>query len=383
LPDRRLRIVHVLTRFLRAGSEENTAATALWQAGAGHAVTILHGGTADPFWQERLGAAVEVEGVPDLVHPVRPVADMRAVSALRAAYRRLMPDVIHTHQSKAGIVGRRAATAVPGASVVHGLHIMPFEEKGVLARQMFLAAERLVAQQTDMMIAVSSGVAAAWRAAGISDPARLAVVPSGMDLEPFRSAQPPADAKALSGTGPVVVMLAAFEPRKRHAAFLDVWHMVLRAHPGARLLFAGAGPEEDAVRAHAVRKGLSDSVRFLGHRSDPAALLAMADLSVLCSTREGLPRVAVQSLAAGCPVVTTALPGIEDLIVHGVNGLVTDSRDLSRTAVAISRLLRNPEALRRLRAGARATDVEAWSLERLGPDTTALYARAMAVRGTV
>jgi glycosyltransferase involved in cell wall biosynthesis len=377
---RPLTIVHVVTRLLRAGSEENTVATALWQADQGHAVTILHGGAADPHWVPLLAGRVGLQAVPALVHPVRPLHDLKATAELREVYRRLRPDVIHTHQSKAGILGRLAADAAPGALVVHGQHILPFAGRGAVMRRAILWAERRAARRTDLTIAVSSGVADACRAARIGDPSRLTVVASGMDLAPFRSARPPADADRLRGSGPVILMLAAFEPRKRHRAFLDVFGTVLRAHPGTVLLLAGTGPEEQAVRAHAAARGLADHVRFLGHRPDPASLLAMADVSVLTSAREGLPRVVIQSLAAGCPVVTTALPGIEDVVLHGVNGLVTDARDLSRTATALSRLLANPSALARLRRGAAATDVDAWDIARLGPDTTAAYFRAMAAR---
>lgn len=377
---RTLRIVHVLTRFLRAGSEENTVATALWQAHAGHDVTILHGGEADAGWGPLLAGHVRVRSIPALEHPVRPLADLRALAELRAVYRQLRPDLIHTHQSKAGIVGRIAAHAVPGATVVHGLHILPFEGQGWLGRQVFLAAEKVAARQTDLMIAVSPGVARAWTATGVACRGGVEVVPSGMALDTFRAAVPPQDTEDLRGTGPVVLMLAAFEPRKRHREFLQVWPTVLRAHPGARLLLAGTGPAEADVRSDVVRAGLGDSVRFLGHRPDPGALLAMADVSVLVSAREGLPRVVVQSLAAGCPVIVTAIPGIADLVDHGVNGLVTDARDLSRTAVALARLLNHPAALARLRAGARATDVGAWDIARLGPDTTALCLRAMETR---
>ncbi len=375
-----MRIVHVLTRLLRGGSEENTVATALWQARAGHQVSILHGGEADAGWEPVLADHVSVTAVPVLVHPIRPLADLRAVAALRAAYRALQPDVIHTHQSKAGIVGRIAADAVPAATVVHGLHILPFEGQGWLARQVFLMAEKAAARRTDLMIAVSSGVAEAWTSSGVTGRGGVAVVPSGMAIETFRAAVPPLDAGDLRGKGPVVVMLAAFEPRKRHREFLRVWPTVLKAHPGARLLLAGTGPGEAEVRSDVARAGLDKSVRFLGHRPDPGAILAMADVSVLVSEREGLPRVVVQSLAVGCPVVVTAIPGIEDLVDHGVNGLVTDSRDLSRTAVALARLLGHPEALARLRAGARATDVAAWDIARLGPDTTAHCLRAMDAR---
>jgi glycosyltransferase involved in cell wall biosynthesis len=263
---------------------------------------------------------------------------------------------------------------------VHGLHILPFEGQGPLLRTAYLQAERSAARRTDLLIAVSQGVASVARATRLCDPARLTVVPSGMDLSPFRAARPPPDAVTLRGPGPVLLMLAAFEPRKRHRAFLDVLPVILRSHPGATLLLAGSGPEEAAARAHADRLGLGHAVRFLGHRPDPASLLALADVSLLVSAREGLPRVIVQSLATGCPVVTTDLPGIDDIVIHGTNGLVTHPQDLSRTATAIVRLLSDRAALARLRRGAAATDVTAWDIDRLGPDTTDACLRAMAAR---
>ena len=106
---------------------------------------------------------------------------------------------------------------------------------------------------------------------------------------------------------------------------------------------------------------------------DPAALLALADVSVLASEREGLPRVVVQSIAAGCPVVVSALPGIEEIVRHGINGLVTDADDLKASARGIADILSDSGLRDRLRAGARSTDVSRWSLEALGRKTTDLY----------
>ncbi len=377
-----MHIVHVLTRLLKAGSEENTMATARWQAEAGHRVTVIHGRDAAPDWVQEAGPGITLRAVPEMVHPIRPLADLRALIALRRVFRALQPDVIHTHQSKAGILGRLAAAAVPGARVVHGIHILPFEGVGPAKRALYIGAERLAARQTDVFIAVSQAVAEAYVRAGICRAEAVHCVYSGMALDRFRYGLLPDDWRALLGvTGGnirplVVLMMAAFEPRKRHIPFLEAFRSVIARHPDTRLLLAGAGPEEARVRQAVRDLGLADHVVFCGHRPDPEALLALADLTVLTSEREGLPRVAVQSVAAGCPIIVNDLPGIGEIVDQGVNGEITGAEDIGATADQVSALLADPRRLTRLRAGARKTDVSAWSLEALGARTTALYGAA-------
>jgi len=371
-----MHIVHVLTRLLRAGSEENTIATSLWQARAGHRVTLLHGRDFDPGWYETHLPGVRLSMLKELVHAVHPVMDAKALRALRRRYRALQPDVIHTHQSKAGILGRIAASAVPKATVVHGVHIVPFVGAGFLKRRLYIAAERAAARRTDLFITVSQDVARQYIDAQICAARDTRCVYSGMQLDSFLKPVPPHDWRNLVGgapSSPVVLMLAAFEKRKRHIPFLHVFQDVLDRVPDTRLLLAGTGPNEAQVRETVRAMGLEDRVVFCGFRSDPAALLALADVSVLASEREGLPRVVVQSIAAGCPVVVSALPGIEEIVRHGINGLVTDADDLKASARGIADILSDSGLRDRLRAGARFTDVSRWSLEALGRKTTDLY----------
>ncbi|WP_323764786.1 glycosyltransferase [Marinovum sp.] len=377
-----MRIVHVVTRLLRAGSEENTLACCRWQAGAGHEVVLVHGAAADPQVMRACPAGVRLVALPELVHPIRPLADARALAALRRLYLRLRPDVIHTHQSKAGVLGRLAADVVPRARIIHGVHLLPWAHVSPLRRQMYLVAERSVAPRTDAFLAVSEALCTAYVSAGIAPRERLHCVRSGMDLARFRGAGPPRDWPALlrvppgAPRPPVAVMLAALEPRKRHVAFLRAFAAVRRLMPEMRLLLAGAGPEEVRIRHEVARLGLSNRVTLCGHRADPEALLALADLSILTSEREGLPRVAVQSIAAGVPVLVNDLPGIGEVVRAGVNGSILPPRDAGAVAREMSRLSTDPQRLARLRQGAGASDLGAWALEWLGPETTALYGPA-------
>ncbi|MCC5973620.1 MAG: glycosyltransferase [Rubellimicrobium sp.] len=374
-----MRIVHVLTRLLRAGSEENTVETCRWQAQAGHRVTLLHGAEVDPWWQAHPIPGVEVLPCPDLVHPLSPSADARAIRQLRAAYRHLCPDVIHTHQSKAGVLGRLAADAVPGAMVVHGIHIVPFDGVKRWRRALYLAAEGLAARRTDRFIAVSDAAARAYLAAGLARPEQIVTIRSGMPLERFRQALPPPDWRALLGVGegarpPVALMMAAFEGRKQHLAFLRAFAERADHPPGLRLILAGAGPAEAAIRAAVTDLDLTDRVILTGHRNDPEALFALADVTVLASIREGLPRIVVQSLAAGVPVVACDLPALGEVLRHGENGLIAPPGDPLAACTMLCALLNAPDMRARLARGARETDLADWSLAALGPRTTELYA---------
>ena len=369
-----MHIVHVLTRLLRAGSEENTLDTCRWQVKAGHQVSLIHGADYDRYWDRALPDGLRRIALPELVHQIDPLADWRAFQRLRRVYAALQPDVIHTHQSKAGILGRLAARGLANTRVVHGIHIVPFDGERGWRRALYLAAERQAARNTDRFLSVTEAAGHAFVSAGLAS--QVSCVRSGMDLDRFRTAQPPRDADALLGPGPrppVALMMAAFEQRKRHVPFLRA--LAKELEPGARfkLLFAGQGLEEVRIRATVQDLGLQDNVVICGHRPDPEALFALADLSVLTSEREGLPRVAMQSMAAGCPMVVQNLPAISELIETGRNGWILPAGDMRGTAQRVLSLLHDPAALARLSAGARATDLSAWALETLGARTTALY----------
>lgn len=380
-----MHIMHLVTRLLRAGSEENTIATCLAQVQMGHRVTLVHGQEYDAYWYKKPIDGVDLVCLPEMVHSVHVVHDGLAYWALRSLFVKHQPDVIHTHQSKAGILGRMASTVVPDATVVHGIHILPFAGVSAQKRKLYIAAERLAARRTDVFLSVSNAISQAFVDSGITRSDNIHCVRSGMDLNRFKRGRRPADWRALlglthtEGRPRVAIMMAAFEPRKRHAPFLRAFAQVADAIPDLKLLLAGQGPIEQQIKDLVVELGLQDRVVFCGHRSDPEALLSLADILVLSSEREGLPRVVVQAIAAGVPVVVNDLPGLQEIVRVGRNGVITPTHDIDETAHQMVRILRDDVALRQLRLGALATDLSAWQLETLGTRTTALYGRSSAI----
>lgn len=375
-------IVHILTRLLRAGSEENTLATCRSQAAAGHRVVLMHGREFDEAVRREAAGVAEVVCIASMVHPISPSQDTRAVLEMARHLRRLRADVVHTHQSKAGVLGRIAARLARTKCVIHGVHILPFVNVGKSQEIIYVAAERLCAQFTDAFISVSPAVRDACIARGIGPDHRHFVAHSPMDVARFKAPSPPADWRGLLNVPapaprpPTAVMLAAFEPRKRHVELIRAIPEAFAALPDWRLLFAGEGETLAEARELVARLGLSERIRFAGYRRDPEAIIALADVCLLTSMREGLPRVLVQYVAAGKPCVVSRLPGLEDVVQHDVSALITDADDVPAAARAAAKLMADPVERERLAAGARDIDVDAWSPEIVSARMNEAYAAA-------
>jgi glycosyltransferase involved in cell wall biosynthesis len=374
-----LRIAHVITRLINGGADENTVISCNQAVRSGHSVMLVHGAQTRPEILAAVDARVEIVEVHSLVRPIATLGDTRALGDLVRTFRRHGPDVVHTHTSKAGILGRLAARAARVPVLVHGVHIVPFANVGRLERHAFLAAERAVQGMTHAFIDVSPAMRDLCIRAGVGSLERHYVVPSGFDLSLFRNAIEPADWRDLlrlrpdDPRPPIVVMLAVFEPRKRHLECLESFPRIVARFPEARFVFAGDGELRSDIEARIRTLGIERNVVLTGFHPHPEQLIALADVCLLASSREGLPRVLMQYLAGGRPVVAADLPSIDEVLRHEVNGLIIRS-DLEGLADAVIRLLEDPARRTRLARGAAATPLSEWDAPRMGERLEAVYA---------
>jgi len=374
-----LRIAHIITRLINGGADENTVISCNEAVRRGHSVMLVHGAETRTEILAAVDPRVEIVRLPSLVQPIAPLSDMRALRGLVSTFRRQRPQVVHTHTSKAGILGRLAARAVRVPVLVHGVHIVPFDNVGRLERRAFLTAERSVQGMTHAFVDVSPAMRDLCLQAGVGSPERHYVVPSGFDLSLFRNATEPEDWRDLlrlqpdDPRPPIVVMLAVFEPRKRHLECLESLPRIVARFPEARFVFAGDGRLRGEIQARIRTLGLGRNVVLTGFHPHPERLIALADVCLLASAREGLPRVLMQYFAGGRPVVAADLPSIEEVLVDGVNGLVVGS-DLDDLAEAVIALLDDPGRRARLARGAAATELSEWDAVRMGERLEAVYA---------
>lgn len=372
------RIVHVITRFVNGGADENTLLTCNHQAQAGHRVWLFYGPDFTQRMVEMLDPRVEARCIGSLVREVGIAKDFGAAFAIARLLRTIRPDIVHTHTSKAGIVGRLASLAAPRAKVVHGVHILPFTGVSLPKKIFYLALEKLAALRTHAFIDVSEGMRDLCLENGLGREATHHVIRSGMDVERFRRAAPAPDlTERLAGDGeaaPVaIVYVAVLERRKRHRELLTALAPVLVARPDIHLLLAGDGPERPALVALIEKAGLAGQIHLLGFRDDAEAVIASSDICVFASEREGLPRSIVQYAIAGKPIVATALPGIELVVRDGVNGHVVAVDDFARLAARLMHLAEDTALRGTMAAKSAALDFSRWDARAMTSEIESVY----------
>jgi glycosyltransferase involved in cell wall biosynthesis len=379
-----IRVAHVITRLDLGGAQDNTLHTVKHLRPP--YAPFLVAGPGGLLDEETMTSGVEAHFVPSLVRPIRPWRDVQAVAALARLFRRLRPDIVHTHSSKAGIVGRAAAAAAGVPVVVHTIHGFGFHPgQGRAVRAALRFAERAMRPATTHVVAVSRAHIARGAALGLLDPARASVIRSGVHLGAIRAA---CDAAASRGTeahrarlglpaqGPMIGMVACLKPQKAPLDFVEAAARVARNHPEARFVLAGDGELSSAVASRARALGLEGRLSLLGWRRDVPDLLAALDVLVLTSRWEGLPRVIPEAIAATVPVVATAVDGSAEILKDDENGLLAEPGDIDGIAARIGRLLDDPALAPRLTAAARPL-LEEFDIDRMVRRQEALYARLL------
>jgi glycosyltransferase involved in cell wall biosynthesis len=378
---RPLKIVHVITRLINGGADENTVISCNQAAAAGHEVFLIHGFETHREIVSKVSKNVTLIEVKSLARRIDPFNDIKACYGLARIYRKIKPDVIHTHTSKAGVLGRLATIGAGVRLVVHGVHIASFENVSWLQRRIYLAAEKTVDGVTDVYIDVSQGMKKLYLDAGFGTEENHYIIPSGFDLDLFKQANLPSDWAVLAGLSdeeprpPILLMMAAFEPRKRHLEFLVAFSKVVKRFPEIRLLLAGDGKLKSEIEALVRLLDIGKNVKIIGYRNDPERLIALADICLISSVHEGLPRVVMQYLAGGKPCVATDLPGLKHVLDNDINGIVISDKEngINRMVDSIITLLADKVKYEALVSGARATDLSAWDERHMGKNLEQIY----------
>lgn len=288
--------------------------------------------------------------VPELVRPISPVNDVVALLAIRRILARIVaesggaPVVVHTHSSKAGIIGRWAAYLAGARVIVHTVHGFGFnDEQPKLKRAVLVAAERLTSCITDYFVAVAEDNVDKGVAERIFPATGAAVIRSGIDTDYF--AEAPADIPAvrarmgIPANAPMVANISCLKPQKAPVDSVRVAAKVLERVPDAWFVHAGDGALKDDMLSEAKRLGIADRYLMLGWRTDVRDIIHASDALLLPSLWEGLPRVALQAMAAGKPVVATAVDGTPEAVKDGVTGFLASPHDVDGMAEKLAMLL--------------------------------------------
>lgn len=391
LRDRPIRVVRVIARLNVGGPALHVTYLAEGLAGRGYETTLIAGDVArgeESMEAIAAHAGVEIVRLPGLARDVSPVRDLTAVRELAAVLRRIRPDVVHTHTAKAGAVGRMAALLTrPRPVVVHTFHGHVLRGYfGTAGTLVFRAVETGLARVSDRLIAVSPQVRDELVGLRVAPAAKFEVVRLGIDLERRVAFDgDPAEVRRRIGIPPgrfVVGWFGRMTAVKRTADLLDMLAALRERGVDALLLLVGDGTDRDDLERAAHRRGLARSVVFLGYQEDVAAWYAACDAVALTSANEGTPVTLIEALAAGRPVVSTAVGGVPDVVENGETGFLVRPGDTHALAERLALLADDPALAARMGAEGRRRSLERYAVARLVDDVDALYRRLLSERSS-
>ncbi len=387
----RSRVLHLVTRLDVGGSAENVVLSSQGSQKDGFDAAIASGPSRDLTEAAR---GVEVLVVPSLKRAISPLNDARAFLEILSLLRAWRPDVLHTHSSKAGLLGRWAAWVLRRLGggpklVVHTPHGHVFYGYfGPLKNTLFLWLERLSAHACDGLVALTEGEMRDHLALGVGREEQWTVVPSGVALPVDTAA---ADRDGIPGDALIIGCVARLEPVKGIAVLLEAAALLLpKVKRPVRLLIVGDGPEAQDLKMLAAQLGIGDRVVFAGYQPEPLRLMKAMDIYVQPSLNEGMGKTLVMAQALGLAVAASRVCGIPSVVKDGETGLLTAPGDANELAEILGKLVDEPELRKRLGAAAKRwiaspdeTGARSFSVESMVLRLDKLYRRGLAALGLI
>ncbi|WP_165975665.1 glycosyltransferase [Actinomadura rubrisoli] len=301
-------------------------------------------------------AGMEIVQVGPLVPQISPRDDLAALRTLTRVLAEGRYDVVHTHSAKGGVIGRVAAARAGVPRIVHTWHGFPFNEfQSWARRRAYIRLERVAAKHTDAFLAIGSETVTTALRLGLATPERIRLSWPAVDVDAYATA-PGSRAQARRRLDlPLGVKVVGSIGRLTYQKGPEIFVKALARLPDDVFgLWVGGGTMAGGLERLTARLGVADRMRWLGHRDDVADVLPAFDVMAMSSRWEGLPCVLVEAIGAGIPLVATAVPSNQDLVLAGETGMLVPPEDPWRLAGAISALLDDPAAAARMAERARA-----------------------------
>ena len=329
-------------------------------------------------------SGLRAAGIPvHTVHMPRGLDPLRIMLAtLEITYylRRHRVQLVHTHCSIPGAVGRVAAWLAGVPVIIHTVHgFHPRAGMPWPLRKFYLAVERTCGLVTDTLLTQNHEDLELANRHRIGPAGRRRAIGNGIDLERFRSV--PRSKQA--GDPVTIACVARLEPVKNHAMLFESLVLLKRRRADFRVWLVGDGPLRARYQRLCARLGIDDVVEFLGYRDDIPELLAQTDIVVLTSIKEGIPRAAMEAMAMGLPVVATRVPGTREVVRHFESGLTVGLGDVATLTAALSHLIADPTARAMLGARAQAMATEAFDERQVVRSLLGIYRARLRDRGAL
>lgn len=397
---RRLKILFIITRLIQGGAQKMALSMAEQLSRKGHSVVLACGpqaGVEGSLLPLARKMNIEVIVVNGLVREEHPLKDFLAMASLYWLIDGRKFDVVHTHTSKAGIIGRIAARMAGVPVIIHSSHghvfspgaNIPGVSNRKLMTKVFWLAEKIVAGMCHRIVTLTEMEKQDWIKLGLAPASKIEVLYNAIPLEEFDpdsvSAGEKTRFKSLLGLEPfhkIVTITGRLTSEKGHDYLLEAIKLVAGKIPDVRLLIAGEGPERPDLEMLARKYGITQNVVFLGLRDDVKHILAISDLFVLASRYEGFGLVLLEAMAMRVPVIAAGVGGVPEIIDDGVTGILARHGRPDEFAAGITELLQNSEKAGRIASAGRQIVARDFSLAKMVDGFENLYLKLYKYKAT-
>ena len=378
-------IIQIITRLMNGGADENTVFTCNHSVAIGDDVTLLTGQEQNKEILSKIDNRVQLVVVKDLINEINPIKDLLALFKIKKIINQISPDVVHTHSSKAGVIGRFAAWLSGTKLIIHTIHTLPFISANFFVKIVYLVVEKITSFITDEFINVSKGTMEIYLKYKIGHSSNHHVIYSAFDVDKFKNANKHQALNDINinvnlNSSKIIIRMGRFEKLKRYKDLIETFNKILGKFPNAILILVGDGELLAESKQLSKTLNLEKNIIFTGFTAYPEKIIALADICVMNSEREGLSRAMLQYLAGGKPVICSNIYGVKEVMKDEINGCLYESKDPNGLYNKLSLLLSNEEHLNKLTIGAKKTDISKWSLEFMGKKIDDLYNSKLTIK---
>ena len=358
-----LKIVHLITRLILGGAQENTLITCKVLAQRGHDVTLVTGPALGPegeLFNQAQGQGYKVVVIDGLRRPINPFNDTISYFQIKKLLRQLQPDIVHTHSAKAGILGRFAGyklkTQNSKLKIVHTIHGLAFHPyQSAALNKFYIAVEKSAARRTDFFISVADAMTAQSTAVGIGRPEQYITAYSAIDEDDFL--EPISQEKkrdfcreyGIAEDAVVLVTVARLFMLKGHEYIIESAKELSKRFENCVWLFVGDGNLSEHYKQQARELGLADRIKFTGLLPPSQIPLAIqsSDMLVHCSLREGLARTLPQAMLCGRPAISFDVDGARE-VVNENTGRLIEPKNVEQLTAACAELIEDADLRKKL-----------------------------------
>jgi glycosyltransferase involved in cell wall biosynthesis len=389
-----MKIVHIITRLILGGAQENTLITCKLLAERGHDVTLITGPAIGPegeLFDQTKNEKYDVIVVPKFIRAICPICDTISYFQIKRLLKRLKPDIVHTHSAKAGILGRFAAYGLKGkrsenvpaiVHTIHGLAFHPYQSSWL--NKFYIAVEQSAAARTDFFISVADAMTEQALAAGIGEREKYVTAYSAIEEEAFLKPLPWEERKSfrlkygITEDAIVLVTIARLFMLKGHKYIIESARRLSKRFDNAVWLFVGDGNLAGHFKEQVKQLGLADKIKFTGllPPSQIPLVIQSSDILVHCSLREGLARTLPQAMLCAKPAISFDVDGAKE-VVNENTGRLIEPKNIEQLIKACAELIEDKDSRDKLGKAGREFVKDKFAPEKMVDTIEAIYEKLL------